>query len=62
MLLNTGTEEIGHVEMLATAVAMNLDGAPTSVSEAAAINPVVAAKMGGQDVRHFLSAGLAAMA
>ena len=25
MLLNTGTEEIGHIEMLATAVALNLD-------------------------------------
>ena len=48
MLLHTGTEEIGHIEMLATAVAMNLDGAPTSVKEEAAINPKVAAKMGGQ--------------
>jgi Mn-containing catalase len=62
MLLSTGTEEIGHVEMLATAVAMNLDGAPTSVSEEAASNPVVAAMLGGMDPRHFLSAGLAAMA
>ena len=25
MLLNTGTEEIGHVEMLTTAVALNLE-------------------------------------
>jgi len=62
MLLHTGTEEIGHIEMLATAVAMNLDGAPTSVKEEAAINPVVAAKMGGQDPRHLLSAGLGATA
>src|SRR4051812_22194049 len=62
MLLSTGTEEIGHVEMLATAVAMNLDGAPTSVSEEAASDPVVAAMVGGMDPRHFLSAGLAAMA
>ena len=62
MLLHTGTEEIGHIEMLATAVAMNLDGAPTSVREEAAINPVVAAKMGGQDPRHLLSAGLGATA
>jgi Mn-containing catalase len=30
MLLNTGTEEIGHVEMLSTAVALNLEGAPLS--------------------------------
>src|SRR4051794_30092189 len=29
MLLHTGTEEIGHIEVLATAVAMNLDGMPS---------------------------------
>ena len=33
MLLNTGTEEIGHVEMLSTAVALNLEGAPLSFKE-----------------------------
>src|SRR3712207_5798553 len=33
MLLATGTEEIAHVEMLATAVALNLEGAPTSLQE-----------------------------
>ncbi len=27
MLLETGTEEVAHIEMLATAVAMNLEGA-----------------------------------
>ena len=31
MLLNTGTEEIGHIEMLATAVALNLEDAPVSL-------------------------------
>ena len=36
MLLNTATEEIGHIEMLATAVAMNLENAPTKVQEAGA--------------------------
>jgi Mn-containing catalase len=30
MLLNTGTEEIGHIEMLSTAVALNLEKAPLS--------------------------------
>jgi Mn-containing catalase len=30
MLLATGTEELAHIEMLATAVALNLEGAPTS--------------------------------
>lgn len=35
MLLHTGTEEIGHIEVLATAVAMNLDGLPPRRSRAA---------------------------
>jgi Mn-containing catalase len=61
MLLNTGTEEIGHIEMLATAVALNLEGAPASMQEAAAQDGTVAAVMGGQDPRHVISAGLGAM-
>jgi Mn-containing catalase len=62
MLLNTGTEEIGHIEMLATAVALNLEGAPAKLQEEiAAKNGAVEAVLGGQDPRHVLSAGLAAM-
>lgn len=62
MLLNTGTEEIGHIEMLATAVALNLEGAHTRLQEQIADgNPLVAAVMGGQDMRHVLSSGLGAM-
>lgn len=61
MLLETGTEEISHVEMLATAVALNLEGAPVSFQEQAAANPIVGAVLGGMDARHVLSAGLAAM-
>src|SRR5918997_5242935 len=61
MLLNTGTEEIAHIEMLATAVAMNLEGSPMNVKEEAAdSNPMVAAIMGGMNMRHFLSVGMAA--
>ncbi|PLS78480.1 MAG: catalase, partial [Chloroflexi bacterium] len=60
MLLETGTEEIGHVEMLSTAVAMNLEGAPAEVQDEAAKNPMVAAIMGGMNPRHYLSTGLAA--
>src|SRR5947209_17112938 len=42
MLYNTGTEEIGHIEMLATAVALNLEGAPTHMQEeVVAQNPLV---------------------
>lgn len=62
MLLETGTEEIGHVEMLATAVAMNLEGAPVHLQEAGAQNPAVAAVLGGMDPRQYLSAGFAALA
>jgi Mn-containing catalase len=63
MLLNTGTEEISHIEMLATAVALNLEGSPMNVKEEAAeANPMVAAIMGGMNMRHFLSAGMAATA
>jgi Mn-containing catalase len=71
MLLHTATEEIGHIEMLATAVALNLDQAPLTLQEtAAAASPVVNAVMGGERPRHvvegmlqqhILSSGLAAM-
>jgi Mn-containing catalase len=62
MLLETGTEEIAHIEMLATAVALNLENAPAETKANAALHPVVNAVMGGMDPRHVLSAGLAAMA
>ncbi|MDF2440823.1 MAG: Mn-containing catalase [Abditibacteriota bacterium] len=62
LLLETGTEEISHIEMLSTAVALNLQNAPISAQEAAAENnPMVAAIMGGMDQRHILSSGLAAL-
>lgn len=63
MLLETGTEELAHIEMLATAVALNLEGAaPALKEEAANANPAVAAVLGGMDPRHYLSTGLGAMA
>lgn len=63
MLMSTGTEEIGHIEMLATAVALNLEGAPSRLKDQmAADNPVVEALMGGMDPRQYLSAGMAALA
>ncbi len=61
MLLETGTEEIGHIEMLSTAVAMNLEGAPSEVQNESAKNPMMAAILGGMNPRHYLSAGLAAL-
>lgn len=70
MLLHTATEEIGHIEMLATAVALNLDKAPTHLQEEGASDGIVAAVMGGGNGRHaiegmihknLLSGGLSAM-
>ncbi|KAB8141719.1 catalase [Chloroflexia bacterium SDU3-3] len=62
MILETGTEEIGHVQMLCTAVALNLEGAPTELQDEAAKDPMIAAAMGGMDPRQYLSAGMAALA
>ena len=63
MLLETGTEELAHIEMLATAVALNLEGADAALQEQAANdNPAVAAVLGGMNPRHYLSSGLGAMA
>jgi Mn-containing catalase len=70
MLLHTATEEIGHIEMLATAVAMNLETAPASFQEEGAADGIVGAVMGGGNGRHaieglihknLLSSGMAAM-
>ena len=47
LLLATATEEIGHVEVLATAVAMNLDGMPSEKVDDVVTNPLVSARMGG---------------
>jgi Mn-containing catalase len=47
MLLDIGTEEIGHVEMLATMIAHLLDKAPVNLQEDGAKDPVVGAVMGG---------------
>ena len=67
MLLNTGTEEIGHVEMLATAVALNLEGAPITLQQEMANDPIAGSVMNGHRLsdmlpRQFLSAGLSATA
>ncbi|WP_162054201.1 manganese catalase family protein [Pontibacter pamirensis] len=61
MLMETGTEEIAHIEMLATAVALNLEGAPQSLQEEMAKDKVIGAVMGGMNPRHVLSAGMSAM-
>jgi Mn-containing catalase len=70
MLLHTATEEIGHIEMLATAVALNLEKAPTKLQEEGVKDSIVGAVMGGENPRqtiegmihkNLLSSGMAAM-
>ncbi len=63
MILDIGTEEIGHVEMLATMIARLLEGAPIAQQEAAvAADPMIAAVMGGMNPQHVIVAGLGAQA
>ncbi|MDT0645111.1 manganese catalase family protein [Zunongwangia sp. F260] len=62
MLLETGTEEIAHIELLATAVALNLEGATNDLKDEAAKDPFMEQIMGGASARHILSSGMAAMA
>ncbi|WP_084172184.1 manganese catalase family protein [Atopococcus tabaci] len=62
LLLDTGTEEIGHVEMLATMIAQLVDGAPVNLQESVynSGDPAVAAVMGGMDPQHAIVHGLGA--
>src|SRR4051812_32380261 len=59
--MNTAAEELGHIEMLATAVALNLEGAPLKLKEEIAANPIGGAVLGGINLKNLLSAGLSAM-
>ncbi len=61
MLMMTATEELSHIEFLGHAVALNLEGAPVTVQEEAAKDPLAHAIMGGANPRHLLSSGLSAM-
>ena len=61
MLLDTGTEEIAHVEMLSTCVALLLEGtSPEQQEEAAKGNALVYATLGGMNPQHMIMAGLSA--
>ncbi len=55
MILDIATEEIGHVEMLATMIARLLERAPLEAQEDAARNPIVGAIMGGTDPQAVLA-------
>lgn len=60
MLLDIGTEEIAHVEMIATMIAQLLDGAPVNEQEEAAKDPVIGAVLGGMNPQHVIVSGLGA--
>ncbi|QKJ94698.1 manganese catalase family protein [Agrobacterium pusense] len=61
LLMNTATEELGHIEMLATAVALNLEGAPLKLREEISGDAVGGAVLNGVNLKNMLSSGLAAM-
>ena len=58
MILDIGTEEIAHVEMLATMIARLLEGATAEQQQGGATNPIVNAVMGGTSVREAMTAGM----
>jgi Mn-containing catalase len=58
LLLDVGTEEMAHVEMICTMIARLLQDAPLSVQEAAAEdNPTLAAVFGGSLAAHTIATG-----
>lgn len=61
LLLDTATEEIGHVEMIATMISQLLEGAPLEAQEKAVdSDPALAAVMGGMNPQHAIVSGLGA--
>jgi Mn-containing catalase len=58
LIMDIATEEIGHVEMIATMIARLLESAPATDSTKNALgDPVVAAVMGGMDPQHAIVSG-----
>ena len=60
LLLDVGTEEMGHVEMLATMIARLLEGSPMDQEAAARENPWSGAVLGGMSPQHAIVWGLGA--
>ncbi|MFC4559935.1 manganese catalase family protein [Virgibacillus kekensis] len=60
MLLDIGTEEIAHVEMIATMIAQLLDGAPAKDVDEAAKDPIIESVLGGMNPQHMIVSGLGA--
>ncbi len=62
LIMDTATEELGHVEMICVMIARLLEGAPAEATAAAAsANPALAAVIGGQNPQHAIVAGGGAM-
>ena len=58
MILDIGTEEIAHVEMLATMIARLLESSPVEAQEEAAKNSFVGAVMGGDNMEDVILSGM----
>jgi Mn-containing catalase len=58
MILDIGTEEIAHVEMLATMITRLLESSPVEAREDAAKNSAIGAIMGGSRLEDVLVAGM----
>ena len=58
MILDIGTEEIAHVEMIATMIARLLESSPVEAREEAAENSIVGAVMGDGDVEDAILSGM----
>ncbi|PSB15291.1 manganese catalase [filamentous cyanobacterium CCP1] len=58
MMLDIGTEEIGHIEMLANLIAHLVDKAPPDVQEKAATDPIVKGVMGGTKTEDLIMASM----
>lgn len=58
MLLDIGTEEIAHVEMLSVMISRLLDKAPVQDQEEAAKIPVIGAALGGTDPKDVIFASM----
>ncbi|MEU0492450.1 manganese catalase family protein [Nocardiopsis sp. NPDC006139] len=57
LIMDVATEEIGHVEMLATMVARLLEGAPADTVAKAVQDPAVAAIVGGMNPQQAIVSG-----
>jgi len=58
MILDIGTEEIAHVEMLSTMIARLLETSPVEAQEAASKSSTVGAVLGGSRIEDVIVAGM----